>query len=448
MEYSFVGSQFAAMGPGSVYALMQRPVSLKEYPGESWLCETSGFRIAIDVGQSESFAERAAAFSPHVLILSHDDMDHVGSMLAFLRHCNAAPCEKLWHVGGEWECEHRDCRLEVWMPIDWWRLALAAQACVAGGGAVKGQRVNPRRLSPIGTESDAELIKLLSLEGEDARAAEGPVRLVSDWFSWLDDGLDSDAVLDAVRSAVDDWRADKGRASESSEKEWKGTPEQIAVRSLQSAKRIGTILRQIAIQGLNVRFFDVDIPAGIKSPPWVNQGLPGRVTIINGVEAANSYSRPSAPVFALLYFAQLTVQNRRALATFVWPSCLDGTRFAASRDIAPVALNRNGIIVWSDTTAKIGAADPDARCVPWDFAGAMSAPHHASNDKEHKAIWRHRPPTVKVMLSANRTTDGPEFRQVPPPDRICSTCAVINSASGVTAASHSVGLSLTSHCRC
>lgn len=84
-----------------------------KFPGESWLWGNHDRRVVVDLGKNE-LGRRAGYFSPHVLILTHDDSDHVS-----IKSVN------------QFKTALVDCRNcfsptpELWLPLDWWRLIYA-----------------------------------------------------------------------------------------------------------------------------------------------------------------------------------------------------------------------------------------------------------------------------------------------------------------------------------
>jgi hypothetical protein len=100
------------------------------HPGESWLWENSEeFRVVVDVGAHEPFARRAAAFEPDVLVLTHDDNDHIGAAMSFFDQRAAEPPMPSTRPTSLGRPAFRR-PFEVWMPYDWSRLGIVAAQAV------------------------------------------------------------------------------------------------------------------------------------------------------------------------------------------------------------------------------------------------------------------------------------------------------------------------------
>lgn len=489
-------------------------------PGESWLWTGyDGFRVAVDVGASAAhFGLTVAGHEPHVLILTHDDDDHIKGIADFLGAMQAEPSRP------------RPLRnslgsglnpLQIWIPFDWVRLALVlavTQGLLEPGdydvddldsglapatnvhrqqrnrevdsvaaaidtalceardeakqrGSTKGK---DGRTKKIGGTSDAEVIRNRTVFGpagydrdlahhrfpvvrrrRDDEVMSDPLRLTHrsrdevvlehehhqngmagemDRLSGLVETItglgDREQVLiDAVTVAVSRRRR-KFRDLFKEDRGWTGTDEDLAERAVKTADQTLAILRQGLRAGAMFRFFDPDAALAVArafpnaSPPWQTQGEPGRVTILNAgevrVRVPHIGDRRHAKDDALALAALLTVQNSRALATFLWPEPGQDWRSGC------------GAIIWSDTEHGIVGEPPTHRVVPWFATSVMSAPHHASDDPFHADLWHHRPNHVRVLLSHNRERDTDRFLSLPPSQRDCTKCAAQSPVHAVT----------------
>lgn len=484
-------------------------------PGESWLWTGyDGFRVAVDVGaRAADFGLTVAAHEPHVLILSHDDDDHIGGIADFLGAMQAKPSRPWpWHsaLGSGLR------PLQIWMPFDWVRLALVlavtqglldpddfdidnyygadhrrrrqqrnpevdwitadintalSQALddAQRRGSTKGKDGRTRK---IGGTTDAEVIRnrsILGSAGHDRDLADqrlhdlrrrrdddvlrDPLLLADlsrheadsehehdqymeemDRLSGLVEaiaglGTLENVLIDAVTVAVSKGRRKFGDLFKEG-RGWTGTDEGIAKRAVKTADRTLSILRDGLRAGAILRFFDPDAAVAVArafpntSPPWHTQGKPGRVTILNAgevrVRVPHIEDRRHAKEDALALAALLTVQNSRALATYLWPE--PGLTWYGGC----------GAIIWSDTEHRIAGEPPTHRVVPWFATSVMSAPHHASDDQFHADLWRHKANHVRVLLSHNRERDTNRFLSLPPSQRDCTKCAAQSPAHAVT----------------
>jgi hypothetical protein len=114
-------------------------------------------------------------------------------------------------------------------------------------------------------------------------------------------------------------------------------------------------------------------------------------------------------------------------------------------------MNRtDGVLIWSDAEAIVAGNEPTIGLVPWKTISLMSAPHHASAAAAHDAIWLHRPPNVKVLLSSNSQRDSEHFLTIPTQLRDCTRCASKRYDSPVGAESKSwpstEGIELAGQC--
>ncbi|MEO9322228.1 MBL fold metallo-hydrolase [Nocardioides sp. C4-1] len=230
----------------------------------------------------------------------------------------------------------------------------------------------------------------------------------------------------------------------------------VGERAAESARRVVALVWQAHALGFRFRWFDVDRARYAGEPRWHESGLPGTCTIVSAEQVmATDLPEPQQALAVLARASYLTIQNDRALVTFLWPSAgpaikdvadflvavwmraplgarRAGTRWsrreveALVRDKTSAQVN-DGVIIWSDSSAKLLDRWPAVPYVPWPLIGLMSAPHHASTDDVNTEIWRARPFQVRVMLSANKHRDHEKFFEVFPTHRGCTKCGIHGS---------------------
>lgn len=402
--------------------------------GESWLWDNGrGARVVVDVGDDADLASRAANFDPDILVLTHDDQDHIGAAKFFFEHQSAEVPPRADKV--ESTLRGRPRVRELWVPSDWLRLALAAHEVISK--ATSG--VVSTRADQVGVEHSRECPEWLREPQSTEDEGDVPKHR---WFGAFElpertqeaeelpnDVLEAlsvitkehqEALADAVAAGVrrERW-ARWGRRHPRGA--WSGSTQEVSKRVAKTAVAVAYILRIAQRHGWQFRFFDSDFATWshhtqTSLPPWVTEGIPGVVTVLNAVQVTVHRLQMKDADEALLTFAFLTVQNRRAIATFLWPQMLE---------------QADGVIIWSDTEARIGGHLPAAPLVPWHLVGSMSAPHHASVVAQHVEIWKNRPSSVWVINSCNTEDDAPEFLAIPPCLRSCTACLSLEGDSSI-----------------
>ena len=381
--------------------------STRKYPGECVVvCRDrsepdhhgprgSCFHAVVDLGEEHSgFAARAAAVRPEVVVLTHDDQDHIGGAAEFFT-----------------ELEQGSCRPEFWLPADWLLLD-AAYAAVTSQTANPNPNPNVDVDALVAALNGASLAPLFSEDpGEPDRSADAEV----------DADPRDPRLADMVRSEVAEAvvrHRDHIRRILDAAGIRAASPQKIADRVLRTSQIIRDIIRKARASG-GVRWFSVDIesPGTSAGEPWQQSGRPGLLTLVNArpVRLARPLSLPgSDPDLLLLAFA-LTVQNRRALVPFVPP---------------PAGQPAGGAIIWSDSDGAVADVAGGSGRTPWQHTGLMTAPHHGSTAREHVPIWdamdRANPASgdpVRVLLSNNSRQTTARYRDVPGCLRGCTICS-------------------------
>lgn len=432
----------------------------KRFGGESWLWARDGFRVVVDIGNAPEFRHRAASFSPNVVVLTHDDDDHIGRSAhaaKFIRDLPRVPDKDLpWEfLSVGWAAP-----VEFWMPMDWLHLARAAlQVLSPAPGREPDSSSNKDLGEPTANDESNNKYILRYFDPAAKELTRTRRQAPSDHTEWgyspdpgeendrshpellpsemrMLAGLPTEGLRAAVQSVIDDYRAGTLASSLPTD------AEAISTRAVRSVERVGSILAELAVRRIPVRFFDVDRAWLRQTALWPGQGLRGVATIINAVEThLPPPVRFHFPARALLFASRLTIQNQRALATFLWPTpgepLLQGRRPHGG----------DGVLIWSDTMGKVGGKLPTGDLVPWRHIGLMSAAHHASREMLHRPLWQHRPHDVSVILSNNRESDANEWLALHAKDRDCADCGRRRqSPVGATSRGTEGGVTLLGHC--
>lgn len=326
-----------------------------------WQRKSDDLVVAVDAGGAASVGLAASLLNPQILVLSHDDKDHISGAVAMIGSC-------------------RSIR-ELWVPVEW--------------GILLEQiaRTPPEMLIPrsdaesteniINVEDVAEFIaeQLFALEGADGE--ELSARLVADaernLRSWNPTGIDGETLF-AIESE-----------DESPFRHWYGAADldEIITRVRKRARVLIAILKLALDQVLSIRFFSIDLALRGFAKSWEIEGNPGDVTLANAAEAPHALKVSIPAGIAYSYaLTKLTVQNRRALCTVLWSdqNTLD--------DCA---------LIWSDTDGKwLAPVLPRGFSKVIARVAASSAPHHASGNASHADVWAalQRAPSDAVFLSA------------------------------------------------
>lgn len=338
----------------------------RERQGECFVWSRGDQVVAVDSGGAPLLGAHAATFQPTVLVLSHDDHDHIGGAVALIE--GAA-----------------DSLKELWMPAEW--AILIAQIARTGQADL------------ISSEDETEPVTVTDVE-RDVRSG-----LVT-----RDGGTDGDAltpgVVDTARRNLTSWTASSLdgqsgfwlRQSLLHRRHWYGARDldEIIDRVRSRALPLTRILTAADRAGIRWRFFSIDLaldtPAATRSWASPDAGMPGLATLANAVEAAHAASVAIAPGLARAYaLTKITVQNRRALSTLLWAD----TRSA-----------RGGAIIWSDTDGGWLGHDSHRglRRIIKSLA-ASSAPHHASGNPAHDAVWaelQHAPKDLAIISAGGQ----------------------------------------------
>lgn len=329
--------------------------------GECFVWSQDGRVVAVDAGGARSVGKYAGARKPEVLILSHDDKDHIGGAVALINSAKRA-------------------LRQLWVPAEWailiYQISRTTQATLLEAG---GETVNVEEISDDIRRQVVEL----------ADAADGSVLTLG--------------TLASAERNLSSWRADPSgsqqgfwmRQSSQQRRYWYGAKslDEIIERVKKRAGALLRIFKAAHSNGVQLRFFSIDLALADArvGPAWetANAGIPGIVTLANAVEAPHAV-RVFIPAGLPQAYAltRLTVQNRRALCTLLWsePNTPSG-----------------GVMVWSDTDGHwLKSLRPRGFSKVTVALAASSAPHHASGNSAHDEVWAElrSAPKDLVVISA------------------------------------------------
>ena len=407
-------------------------------------------KVVVDLGKRSSRAGvRAAEFNPDILILTHSDDDHVGG---FQTLANAWP----------------DRLRQLWVPYEWGLLAEAGAALAGAEPPDPIQVVNSEEIRLLG-EAGADLAQLPAAVVRDGE----PRGRRPDFLLGIMDrgeglllgpervGLRESQTLEALITEV----IERERESNPS---WPPVPKPekahgVAKDVIKKADLLLGILAEAASHGVDIRYFSTDAVRDDRPTPWTIEGMVGVATIVNAVEVDLVPARFRDPAWSLYLAYRLTVQNRRALAVYLWErSCLCGVQLLLEvgewervTDIPmtiwtlTAAHDRNfkpwGVLIWSDgagESCRVGwAGGVQNDLVPWEHIAAMTAPHHGSKGVAHRQIWGARAEAQDVLgreiplLLAGGTgsqSTAPEYLSVDREHRACTRCRHLGDSSSKT----------------
>ena len=372
-----VGGVFIALG-----------TETHKYPGEALLWSTrahcgSGKRVAVDLGRTKDMGQRVGADAPDLLILTHDDGDHIGGWTGF-------------ESGGLAQLT------ELWVPYEWGVLA----AVLADGlDAPNG----PQETEVVTLEESADQVVDPGDDEVEDQLTTDTLRKACDRSRRLEDEPERLRSLGRLLS--------RSTADANDPKDWRGTPRQVATRAMVRASRICAILAASTAAGVRVRYFSVDhVNRGQRTDPW--RRFPSQVpaSIANAVEVYLRQRRPQG-LAGLAYLLQLTIQNRRALCPVLW-EC---------PHVGP------SVLVWSDSSGEWATGDRDFARFAAEIPLATT-PHHGSTNASHDDAWTFLAPllrrskTVLVQAGGESAQKGvrPEYLSLPKARRACTRCRHLN----------------------
>lgn len=308
--------------------------------GESFLWQAAHHnqRVVIDAGGTNACGTAAAAFNPSILILSHDDKDHIGGAVNLINGASHS-------------------LQELWMPAEW--SILIHQ--IANTDPVIDNEELPDQIDLADVET--RITRSLA-EGED-ELDPGPAvvaRAVANLESWAHQDHAHNANFTLL-----------GR---NNHRYWYGATDlnEIVQRVRKRAVHLCKILEAAYTNNVARRFFSIDMAIHSRDRTWETNGRLRVVTIANAVEVEHWDAITIPPGILYSYaLSKITVQNRRALSTLLWTN--------------PNDLNQC-VCVWSDTDGDwIRHIGPRGIDTVLSNSAGYSAPHHASNNPAHDRVW-------------------------------------------------------------
>lgn len=313
--------------------------------------------VAIDAGGTRSVGKHAGSAYPRVLILTHDDKDHIGGAVDLI------------HAA-------RPHLRELWVPAEW--AILMDQIARTPQALLLSEADTVASVAAVSTDLEHQIV-------ETADRAAG-VELSSE-------------ILDAAAYNLASWSTDEfgpndGFLFAQSPRRvigWYGARnlDEIRDRVNRRAGAILKIFKSADADGVHIRFFSIDLALHSSRAPWLHAGNPGYVTLLNADEAPRALDVTIPAGLPYSYaLTRITVQNRRALTTLLWNrrSVLD-----------------DSIIIWSDTDGGwLDLLRPHGLGNIMSTLAGSSAPHHASGNLAHDAVWKElgAAPQDLVVISA------------------------------------------------
>lgn len=316
--------------------------------------------IAIDAGGAASVGQAAGGMRPEVLILSHDDEDHIAGAVSLIQTAS-------------------ESLRELWVPVEW---AILIKHLAE---ARPDDQTPPLEATP----STQILALMIAVQLQEANAASG-------------DGASAGITIESVRAA----QATLSRLFRSSDSgqypTTRGAPprggdhrygapnvRKIIDRVIKRARPLAEIFDAALEQRVQIRFFSIDLALASTARTWETAGRKGVATLANAKEAPFWQAVQIPPGIPYTYgLAQLTVQNRRALCTLLWgqPQTTSGS-----------------VVIWSDTDGNwLDTLSPRGFVTVTKSLLASSAPHHGSRNPQHDRVWTElkQAPTNMIMLCA------------------------------------------------
>ena len=326
--------------------------------GECFIWKSGTDVVAVDAGGAGPVGRHAGQHRPHILILSHDDNDHIRGAVSLI----VAAGDQL---------------RELWVPAEW--AILVKQLADSSPDAMLPQDDGLVNIRDVETELGSWLSELRQEEEFTAGQLRATISSAE---------LTLAAWTTAGSSAGDGFRL----VDESgSFRQWYGAKDlaEILDRVRKRAKPLLAIFSATLAQGLRIKFFSIDRALARGGTPWMTAGQPGVATFANALEAPHALAVRMPPGLPRTYaLTRITVQNRRALCSLLW-------RAPHTPD--------NGVLIWSDTDGNwLDHLAPSAVTQLAKSLSATSAPHHASGNSAHDRVWQTlaRARADLVMISA------------------------------------------------
>lgn len=349
-----------------------------------WQREIDGVVVVVDAGGKKSVGSQAASSDPQILVLSHDDKDHIGGAYELISGTHNALDE-------------------LWVPADW---GILIEQIASN---------DPNALPVINEDSiDVEDLAEMIVAGISDQGAEASGEEISMQVMERAEGVLAAWAVLASSNTIDLPTVTFASSKDGPER-WYGAKglAEIVDRVNKRSKVLIKILKAALGRGVHVRFFSIDRALTSSRKEWEVQGKAGVATLANAAEVESSMLGviPQGVHYAYALTC-LTVQNRRALSTLIW---------------ADPGSTKNGVVIWSDTDGLwLNALSPRGFSRVVQSLSASSAPHHASSNTAHDRVWqelRCAPLDMPVISAGGQKNQGirPEYESRSP-ERCCTWC--------------------------
>lgn len=363
--------------------------SEKPHPGESlvlhrnsYCCNPDSETFVVDLGRGEELGVQASIAAPSIVILTHDDTDHIGG----------------WPKFAEFQARVASKIRELWVPAEWGYLA----RCVLN------TRVGNRKSESVAQLTFETSQKMATcLEVSDMRhlwyeekhivlhpnGGQGERSGAYSTLAGISDTLASfeEVIIKTFMEIIECLELDTNKwLDQESDLPSAPSPHEAARRALKRWADISEILSWCGQNGVAVRFFSTRLAPTRKysgNEPWKTSGLPGSLTITNALEVDPERLVITDPLKTAFFLIESTSQNRMALTPYLHGNC---------------ASDAMGIMVWSDSAGELAGVGAHWDLTPWAHIGAMTAPHHGSANESHDAIW-----CARKKISADRAREIP-----------------------------------------
>ncbi|WP_223144729.1 hypothetical protein [Mycetocola sp. JXN-3] len=322
-----------------------------------------GAVVAVDAGGSKDAGKKAGKHGPQILVLSHDDKDHIQGAVELISAATGF-------------------LRELWVPVEWAILLRVVNETRRGS-------LLPESQESVSVSVVEEMIAAQVLEENSASADNSfPANFLGQ-TSEIMDSWDNVQFTDPDGFSIIDENGE--------DTNWYGAKnlKEIIRRVKRRAKALIAIFETAKTHSVILRFFSIDLALSTASRSWETQGQAGTATVINGKETPLPLAVTIPPGLPNVYaLTRVTVQNRRALSTLLWGD---------NNHSYP-----GGTTIWSDTDGQwLDHFSPLGLDRVVQGLAASSAPHHASANPAHDRVWQElrAAPSSMVMISAggNRT---------------------------------------------
>lgn len=359
--------------------------------------------VAVDAGGAASVGRYAGGKSPQILILSHDDLDHIRGAVSLL---NAA----------------KKSLKELWVPAEWAlimkQLADTTEDTlfVDNVGTISFENAESIVYNLVTTNLGAagEELSYALLE----RAEEGITALANTPTNPEDALPPSQAHIKRYYYGAK-------------------SLQEIIDRVKRSTTNLLKIFKAAHANNVLIRYFSIDLALSKTTREWETAGNPGTVTLANATEAPYTLALDMPTGLAYTYaLTQLSIQNRRALCTLLWTN---------------TNTPNGGTLIWSDTDGNwLDHSSPLGLDQVVQSLAVSSAPHHASKKPDHDRVWAelNNIPAAYIMISA-----GGQWNQgyrteylAQGTDRCCTRCRPHHGIQEVHATITTTGPTLNTTC--